>query len=347
MIDLRHISKVYPGPQPVHAIKDIDLHIPESEICGIIGLSGAGKSTLIRCINMLETPTEGEVWVDGKNLTAMSEQELRNERKHIGMIFQHFNLLSHRTVYENIAFPLELAGLSKAEQKERIEPILELVGLTQRRDNYPAQLSGGQKQRVGIARALVSRPKVLLCDEATSALDPQTTKAILDLLKDINRRLHLTIVLITHEMQVIKEICNHVAVIENGHIIEQGSVADLFTAPKTATTREFVGSILSNDIPENLNYLHISQTPIPDADLLVRLSFIGDVTDEPLLATLIRRFDLEVSILYATIDYIQDTSFGRLIVTLGGSEDQMQAALAWLRACPIESEVIGYVPANR
>lgn len=296
---------------------------------------------------MLETPTEGEVWVDGKNLTAMSEQELRNERKHIGMIFQHFNLLSHRTVYENIAFPLELAGLSKAEQKERIEPILELVGLTQRRDNYPAQLSGGQKQRVGIARALVSRPKVLLCDEATSALDPQTTKAILDLLKDINRRLHLTIVLITHEMQVIKEICNHVAVIENGRIIEQGGVADLFTAPKTATTREFVGSILSNEIPENLNYLHISQTPIPDADLLVRLSFIGDVTDEPLLATLIRRFDLEVSILYASIDYIQDTSFGRLIVTLGGSEDQMQAALAWLRACPIESEVIGYVPANR
>ena len=274
MIDLRHISKVYPGPQPVHAIKDIDLHIPESEICGIIGLSGAGKSTLIRCINMLETPT-------------------------------------------------------------------------QRRDNYPAQLSGGQKQRVGIARALVSRPKVLLCDEATSALDPQTTKAILDLLKDINRRLHLTIVLITHEMQVIKEICNHVAVIENGRIIEQGGVADLFTAPKTATTREFVGSILSNEIPENLNYLHISQTPIPDADLLVRLSFIGDVTDEPLLATLIRRFDLEVSILYASIDYIQDTSFGRLIVTLGGSEDQMQAALAWLRACPIESEVIGYVPANR
>lgn len=343
MIDLRHISKVYDGATRVEALRHIDLHIGEGEICGIIGLSGAGKSTLIRCINMLEPPTQGEVWVAGKNLTAMTEKQLREERKHIGMIFQHFNLLSNRTVYDNIAFPLELAGVSKEEQKKRIEPILELVGLTERRHNYPSQLSGGQKQRVGIARALVSEPKVLLCDEATSALDPQTTKSILDLLRDINVRLGLTIVLITHEMQVIKEICHHVAVIENGEIIEQGSVVDLFTAPKTPTAQEFVGSILTADVPESLRHLEIHPEPFPNANMLIKLSFIGDVTDEPILASLIRKFDLEVSILYANVDYIQGTPFGRLIVTLSGQDQKRQEALAYLTQLPIESEVLGYV----
>lgn len=346
MITLHRIGKVYDGPTRVEALADIDLAIAEGEICGIIGLSGAGKSTLIRCINMLEPPTAGEVYVDGKNLTAMSESQLREERKHIGMIFQHFNLLSNRTVYENIAFPLELAGISKAEQRRRIEPILDLVGLRERSNNYPAQLSGGQKQRVGIARALVTEPKVLLCDEATSALDPQTTKSILDLLKDINERMNLTIVLITHEMQVIKEICDHVAVIENGRIIEQGSVVEVFTNPQTPTAREFVGTILSSDLPESLSYLQVSPTPVEDSNVLVRLSFIGDVTDEPLLASLIRKFDLDVSILYANVDYIQGTPFGRLIVTLDGHDEHLDRALAYLQTLPIESEVIGYVSPN-
>ncbi len=346
MIELRNISKIYDGPTHVEALRDINLHIEEGEIFGIIGLSGAGKSTLIRCINMLEPPTEGEVWVGGKNITAMSEKELRDERKHMGMIFQHFNLLSSRTVYDNVAFPLELAGIPKAEQRKRIEPILELVGLTDRSNNYPAQLSGGQKQRVGIARALVSEPEVLLCDEATSALDPQTTKSILELLQDINKRMHLTIVLITHEMQVIKEICNHVAVIENGRIIEQGSVVDLFTSPQTPTAKEFVGSILSSDLPEMLEYLNVTQTPEENSNMLLRLYFIGDITAEPILASLIRKFDVDVSILYANVDYIQDTPFGRLIVTLDGREEQIEKALQYVRELPIESEVIGYVPGN-
>lgn len=346
MIDLRHVGKTYRGAHEVEALRDINLHIPAGNICGIIGLSGAGKSTLIRCINMLERPTTGEVIVDGKDMTLLGERELREERKHIGMIFQHFNLLSNRTVYDNIAFPLELAGMSKEERARRIEPILELVGLSDRRHNYPAQLSGGQKQRVGIARALVSEPKVLLCDEATSALDPQTTKSILALLKDINRRLHLTIVLITHEMEVIKEICNQVAVIENGTLIEQGAVIDIFTQPSSPTTKEFIGDVLTDELPESLQHLPISKEPSPDADLILRLSFVGDVTDEPLLANLIRQFDLNVSILYATVDYIQERPFGRMIVTVDGHQGRVSDALSYLHSLPIESEVIGYVSGN-
>lgn len=346
MIDLRHVGKTYHGAQEVEALRDINLHIPAGSICGIIGLSGAGKSTLIRCINMLERPTTGEVIVDGKDMTALGERALREKRKHIGMIFQHFNLLSNRTVYDNIAFPLELAGLDKAERARRIEPILELVGLSERRHNYPSQLSGGQKQRVGIARALVSEPKVLLCDEATSALDPQTTKSILALLKDINQRLRLTIVLITHEMQVIKEICNQVAVIENGEIIEQGAVIDIFTKPSSPTTKEFIGDVLSDALPDSLQHLPICSERTPDADLILRLSFVGDVTDEPLIGNLIRKFDLNVSILYATVDYIQERPFGRLIVSVDGHEGRVNDALDYLRSLPIESEVIGYVAGN-
>ena len=217
MIQLSHIEKTYASPAgPVHALKGIDLTIDTGEIYGIIGLSGAGKSTLIRCINLLERPTAGQVLIDGQDMLALSEKELREARKDIGMIFQHFNLLSSATVYDNVAFPLRLAGRKEADIRAKVESLLELVGL--------AQLSGGQKQRVGIARALASEPKILLCDEATSALDPQTTKAILELIRDINQKMHLTVVIITHEMGVIKEICNKVAVISNGVIAEQGSV---------------------------------------------------------------------------------------------------------------------------
>ena len=237
MIKLENVTKTYAGKASVQALKGINLTIDDGEIFGIIGKSGAGKSTLIRCINMLEKPTSGSVTIDGDELTKMNEHQLRNERKNIGMIFQHFNLLSSRNVYDNIAFPLELAGVSKEGIKKKVSQLLELVDLTDRQYNYPSQLSGGQKQRVGIARALASDPKVLLCDEATSALDPQTTKSILELLKDINQRLGITIVIITHEMTVIKEICNRVAVIEGGVIKEQGRVVDIFTNPQSETMK--------------------------------------------------------------------------------------------------------------
>ncbi len=345
MIELKHINKSYDGH--ITALDDINLTIQDGEIFGIIGQSGAGKSTLIRCINMLEPPTSGEVLINGKDMTKLSQKELREERKHIGMIFQHFNLLSSRTVYENVAFPLELAKVPNAEQEKRICSILELVGLTEYRNKYPAQLSGGQKQRVGIARAIVSDPSVLLSDEATSALDPETVKSILQLLKDINKKLGITIIMITHQMEVIKQIADRVAVIENGRIIEESSVVDLFTAPKTETSRKFIGSVISNDIPESLQHMHFTPEKQHPGDLTaLRLSFRGDVADEPIVANLIRKYNLDVSILYGNIDYIHGVPFGKLIVTMDGNETDISAALSHLKNLPIESEVIGYVSGN-
>lgn len=347
MIKLSGITKTYQGSAgQVQALKGIDLKIEQGEIFGVIGKSGAGKSTLIRCINMLEQPSTGSVTVDNQELTTMNEQDLRNMRKKIGMIFQHFNLLSSRTVYDNVAFPLELAGKSKAEIAADVLPLLELVGLTDKKDQYPSQLSGGQKQRVGIARALASKPLVLLCDEATSALDPQTTKSILDLLKSINEKLKLTIVLITHEMQVIKEICHHVAVIEGGLIIEQGPVLDIFTKPKSATTREFIRAIINYDLPDIFLDTSFSDTPLPDGNLVLRLSFIGHAAGEPIIAGMIRRFNVDTSILYGNIDHIQSTPFGTLLVELSGVQQNIESALNYLRAKDLGIEVIGYVARN-
>ena len=236
MITFKNISKTFRGSGGlVHALSDVSLHVPEGCIYGVIGSSGAGKSTLIRCANLLEAPTEGEVLVAGQNLVELSSAELRKARREIGMIFQHFNLLSSRTVYQNIALPLELAGQSAAEIEKAITPLLELVGLEDKRNSYPSQLSGGQKQRVAIARALASQPKVLLCDEATSALDPQTTVSILNLLRDINKKLGLTILLITHEMDVVKSICDRVAILSQGRVIEENDVESFFLSPKTKT----------------------------------------------------------------------------------------------------------------
>lgn len=345
MIELKHISKSYDGH--ITALSDINLTIQDGEIFGIIGQSGAGKSTLVRCINMLEPPTSGEVLINGKDMMKLSKKELREERKHIGMIFQHFNLLSSRTVYENVAFPLELSHVPKAEQAKKINTILELVGLTEYRDKYPAQLSGGQKQRVGIARAIVTDPPVLLSDEATSALDPETVKSILQLLKDINKKLGITIIMITHQMEVIKQIADRVAVIEKGKIIEESSVVDLFTNPRTETSRKFIGSVISDEIPESLRHMDITREKHhPDDSLAIRLSFRGDVTDEPIVANLIRKFGLDVSILYGNIDYIHGVPFGKLIVTVDGHSDHIDAALSHLKHLPIESEVIGYVSSH-
>ncbi|MDR3566122.1 MAG: methionine ABC transporter ATP-binding protein [Negativicutes bacterium] len=347
MIELKDISKHFPGTSgTVEALKGVSLSVPAGQIFGVIGKSGAGKSTLVRCINMLERPSGGTVVVDGRELTSLPEKELRQERKSIGMIFQHFNLLSSRTVYDNVAFPLELAGWKKADIHREVAPLLELVGLTDKKDQYPAQLSGGQKQRVGIARALANRPKLLLCDEATSALDPQTTKSILKLLKDINNRFGLTIVLITHEMQVIKEICDQVAVIEDGRIIEQGSVLDLFTAPQSATTREFIRTIINYDLPDFFADTVFSPQPLPDSSLVLRLSFIGQTAEEPIIAELIRRYNVDANILYGNIDHIGSTLFGTLILELTGQPNDINNALNHLQTRELGIEVMGYVSRN-
>jgi len=344
MIKLSHIEKTYDSAAgPVMALKGIDLEIKRGEIYGIIGLSGAGKSTLIRCINMLERPTAGKVIVAGEELTALSNKELRRARKNIGMIFQHFNLLSSATVYDNIAFPLRLAGVDAAGIKAKVEPLLELVGLEDKAHQYPAQLSGGQKQRVGIARALASDPKVLLCDEATSALDPQTTKAILELIKDINHKLQLTVVVITHEMQVIKEICDKVAVIEHGVIAEQGTVLEVFTNPQQPITKEFISVVISNELPSAFRQAEISPTPLPGSQLLVRLTFIGDSADDPVIAGLIRNFQIEVSILFGNLDHIKLTPYGRMIIGITGEQAEIDKALAYLSSKELKTEVIGYV----
>ncbi|WP_026759746.1 methionine ABC transporter ATP-binding protein [Selenomonas ruminantium] len=345
MIKFSKVEKTYASPAgPVPALKGIDLEIAKGEIFGIIGLSGAGKSTLVRCINMLERPTGGKVIVDGQDMTALSDSELRAARKDIGMIFQHFNLLSSATVYENIAFPLKLAGKSDSEIKEKVEPLLKLVGLEAKAGQYPSQLSGGQKQRVGIARALASEPKVLLCDEATSALDPQTTKAILELIRDINKKLQLTVVVITHEMQVIKDICDKVAVIDKGVIAEQGTVLEVFTNPQQPITKEFISVLLSNELPAAFRGGNISQEPAEDAYLLLRLTFIGESADDPVIADMIRKFpEVETTLLFGNLDHIKYTPFGRMIIGLKGETAQVQAALDYFKTRELKEEVIGYV----
>ena len=344
MITLSSVKKSYKSAEgEVTALKGVDLSIERGEIYGIIGLSGAGKSTLIRCMNMLERPTEGKVIVDGKDLTTLSEADLRKERKGIGMIFQHFNLLSSATVYDNVAFPLRLANADDETIRKKVEPLLALVGLADKAQQYPAQLSGGQKQRVGIARALAAGPKVLLSDEATSALDPQTTKSILQLIADINKKLGLTVVIITHEMQVIKDVCDKVAVIADGVIAEKGSVVDIFTKPQNPITREFVSTLLSNDLPINYREKELLQEPVEGGELLLRLTFLGERADDPVIADVIRRFPIEVSILYGTLDQIQSLPYGRMIVGVKGEQAEIDRALAYLDTRDLKKEVLGYV----
>ena len=344
MIDLSHIEKIYDSPSgPVRAIKDISLHINRGEIYGIIGLSGAGKSTLVRCINLLERPTSGKVTVDGQDITAMSESELRQARKSIGMIFQHFNLLSSATVYENVAFPLRLVNTPKEKIDKKVTELLELVGLADKANQYPSQLSGGQKQRVGIARALASEPKILLCDEATSALDPQTTKAILQLIRDINAKLKLTVVVITHEMQVIKDICDKVAVIDKGVIAEKGKVLDVFTNPQQPITKEFISVLLSNDLPVGFREREVHQEQFSGSILLIRITFIGESANEPVISRLIKNFDLNVGILFGSLDDIKGVPFGRLIISLDGRQLEIQEALEYVQKQNLKVEVIGYV----
>ena len=341
MIELANVTKIFgQGEKRVVALDNVSLKIKKGEIFGIIGLSGAGKSTLIRCINKLEVPQAGTITIAGQEITRLKGKELRKTRRKIGMIFQHFNLLSSRTVYGNIAFPLEIAGVKRSEIKERVLSLIDLVGLSDKISAYPAELSGGQKQRVGIARALASNPEVLLCDEATSALDPETTKSILGLLQDVNQRFNLTIVLITHQMNVIKEICDTVSVIEDVRIVEQGPVVEVFARPRTPAARRFMKSVLPTEIPAEIQERALRMDDRKQGGKTVRISFVGDVAGEPVISSLIQKFQVDVNILYANLDYIKNTPFGSLIIDLMGENQKIEAAMEFLKDRGLELEVL-------
>jgi D-methionine transport system ATP-binding protein len=343
MIKLSHITKQFQqGSRVISALSDVSLHVPAGQIYGVIGSSGAGKSTLIRCVNLLERPTQGTVLVDGQDLTSLGEKALTRARRQIGMIFQHFNLLSSRTVFGNVALPLELDNHPAAMIKQRVEELLNLVGLQDKQDAYPANLSGGQKQRVAIARALASNPKVLLCDEATSALDPATTRSILELLKDINRRLGLTILLITHEMDVVKRICDQVAVISDGQLIEQNNVGEIFSHPKTPLAQQFIQSTLHLDVPEDYASRLTQQADAGKYPLL-RLEFTGRSVDAPLLSQAVRQFDINNNIISAQMDYAGGVKFGIMLTEMHGETSNTNAAIQFLQENQVKVEVLGYV----
>jgi D-methionine transport system ATP-binding protein len=341
MIQLKNLYKSYNTEGgKVEAVKDVTLNINKGEIYGIIGFSGAGKSTLVRCINLLERPTKGQVLVDGKDLITLSDKELRQERKKVGMIFQHFNLMKSRTVFENIAYPLKGSGLSKEEIREKVLSLLKLVELEDKEKAYPSQLSGGQKQRVGIARALANDPKVLLCDEATSALDPQTTKSILRLLKEVNKKLGLTIVIITHEMQVVKEICTKVAVMEKGRVVEEGSIFKVFSEPKKDITKSFIES---TSVLSNINYLiedNSSVVELKENEKILKLKYLENSTTEPIISIISREFNVDANIIFGNVEIIQNSPLGGLIVIIKGQEDKVHNVIKYLEENNVEVEVI-------
>ncbi|AOZ92009.1 methionine ABC transporter ATP-binding protein [Paenibacillus crassostreae] len=339
MIELKNLTKEYSaGNRITTALSGLNLSVDKGEIFGVIGHSGAGKSTLIRCINLLERPNSGEVWVNGVNLTSLRTKQLQAERRKIGMIYQHFNLLSSATVYENIAFPLRLAHISNQEIEIKVNDLLALVGLEEHHDKYPAQLSGGQKQRVGIARALASDPEVLLCDEATSALDPQTTDSILKLLLDINKRFHLTIVLITHEMHVIQSICDRVGVIHQGGIVEQGTVSEVFLKPRHPITRDFTRGEL--DHSDLLMQAINMKSELPFSSQVVKITFLGGKTYESILSRTVRETGVDFAILQGTISTLKDTPYGQLIVRFEGESEYISTTIHKLVSQGLEVEVL-------
>ncbi|WP_318484394.1 methionine ABC transporter ATP-binding protein MetN [Photobacterium leiognathi] len=343
MIEIKQLNKVfYQGDKTINALSDINLTIQQGTIFGVIGSSGAGKSTLIRCVNLLERPSNGHVIVDGVDLTTLSNQKLTLARRKIGMIFQHFNLLSSRTVFENVALPLELANTDKATIKAKVTELLALVGLEDKHLSYPSNLSGGQKQRVAIARALASDPKVLLCDEATSALDPATTHSILELLQEINRKLNLTILLITHEMDVVKRICSEVAIIGGGKLVEQGSVGDIFSHPKTELAKDFIRSTLDLSIPADYQ-ARMTPTQVENSFPLIRLEFTGASVDAPLISQVTRKFNLDISILSSDMDYAGGVKFGLMLAEFFGDHTAVNDAVDFLRQNKVNVEVLGYV----
>lgn len=343
MIQLTDLFKQFSHKNSfTQALSGVSLSVDEGKIMGVIGESGAGKSTLIRCVNMLERPDSGTVVVDGQDMMSLSPNQLVNVRKNIGMIFQHFNLLASRTVWENVAFPLELSTKSKAEIKIRVDELLQLVGLEDKANEYPSKLSGGQKQRVSIARALASNPKVLLCDEATSALDPATTSSILALLKEINRRLNITILLITHEMEVVKKICDNVAVMNKGQLIEQGTIAEIFSHPKNELTRKFIDSSINIDLPSD--YV-LKLTPYPDRDknLLLKLNISGDSDADAILSDMSSDFAANSNIVCAQIDNVGGVKFGVLIIEIYGAAGKEDTLINFLENRNLKIEKLGYV----
>lgn len=337
MIKLEHVCKTFEiNGKTVEAVKDVSLEIREGEIFGIIGFSGAGKSTLVRCINLLEKPESGRVLIGTEDITDYQGAKLRQVRQKIGMIFQHFNLMPSRTVFENIELPLKLTALSKQERAQKINALLDLVGLTDKAQSYPSQLSGGQKQRVAIARALANDPKVLLCDEATSALDPQTTHSILQLLKEVNSRLGLTIVVITHQMEVIKKICDRVAVMQTGCVVEEGNIVDVFSAPQAPITKSFIQAADNFEAFSDLIKLNSAITGIKPDQPVWFLTYRGAVAGEPLMSELYRRFEVKANIIYGNIDYFKECIVGKLGVAIDGEASRVEAAKNFL----VEQKVI-------
>lgn len=341
MIRLENVSKTFTDSnKEVHAVNNVSLTINDGDIFGIIGFSGAGKSTLVRCINLLEKPTEGKVFVDDAEITALSGKELRKARKKIGMIFQHFNLMPSRTIFGNVAYPLRGSGLSKEEIKEKVHHLLELVGISEKENAFPGQLSGGQKQRVAIARALANDPNILLCDEATSALDPQTTKSILKLLQQLNQTLGITVVVITHEMAVVKEICNRVAVMDHGDVVEEGEVFHVFASPKEPLTRSFIKTTSNLQKIEELIEADSPVVATKKGELIVRLTYVEKNTSEPLISTVTQKFGIILNIVFADVEIVQNAPIGGTVAIVSGEGSRIDEALQYLRDKNVGVEVI-------
>ena len=341
MIRLENVSKTFTDSnKEVHAVNNVSLTINDGDIFGIIGFSGAGKSTLVRCINLLEKPTDGKVFVDDAEITALSGKELRKARKKIGMIFQHFNLMPSRTIFGNVAYPLRGSGLSKDEIKEKVHHLLELVGISEKENAFPSQLSGGQKQRVAIARALANDPNILLCDEATSALDPQTTKSILKLLQQLNQTLGITVVVITHEMAVVKEICNRVAVMDHGDVVEEGEVFHVFASPKEPLTRSFIKTTSNLQKIEELIAADSPVVATKKGELIVRLSYVEKNTSEPLISTVTQKFGIILNIVFADVEIVQNAPIGGTVAIVSGESSRIDEALQYLRDKNVGVEVI-------
>ncbi|MGO1368579.1 MAG: methionine ABC transporter ATP-binding protein [Senegalia sp. (in: firmicutes)] len=334
MIKIRNLYKEYKSKNKnVLALKNVSLNIESGEIYGVIGLSGAGKSTLIRTINRLENVDSGNIYIDNVDITTLDKKNLLNTRKNIGMIFQHFDLLNSKNVFNNIAFPLQISKMNKDQISKRVDDLLELVGLSDKKLAYPSQLSGGQKQRVAIARALANKPNLLLSDEATSALDPETTKSILELLKKLQKTLNLTIIMITHEMEVVKRTCDKVAVMENGEIVEKGNVDEVFLNPKSNTTKSFIESMHNDDISE----LDIINT---ENSKLLKLTFIGDSSKKPIISTLIKNYNIDINILSGNIDKLISTNVGNLSIQITGDLDEINKSIDFLNNNNVKAEVI-------
>lgn len=337
MIELKNITVDFDG---FKAVDDVSLTIKEQDTFGIVGFSGAGKSTLVRTINLLQRPTSGEVLIDGENLLDLSNKDLRNRRKKIGMIFQHFNLLNNLTVIDNVIFPIKKdKSLTKEEKRQKALELLDTVGIKDKADSYPSELSGGQQQRCAIARALASEPEILLCDEATSALDPKTTKQILKLLKDLNDKLKLTVVIITHQMDVVKDLCNKCAVMQDGKVIESGSALDIFSNPKNKLTREFVET--STNISETIEEVKSNIGILKDDEVLAKLSYLGQSTTEPIINELFEKFGVRTNILAGNIEFINGTPVGNLIVSFKGDDDKLVEVSTYLKDKGTNLEILG------